>query len=83
MYTLDISHLMTMQVGQSKTKLVSSVSPPFLHACLCLLLLLLLLSRFSCVRLCATPETTAHQAPLSLGFSRQDMHFTSQVPESV
>ena len=26
-----------------------------------LLLLLLLLSRFSCVRLCATPETAAHQ----------------------
>ena len=34
------------------------------------LLLLLLLSRFSCVRLCATPETAAHQAPLSLGFSK-------------
>ena len=37
-----------------------------------LLLLLLLLSRFSRVRLSATPETTAHQAPLSLGFSRQE-----------
>ena len=36
------------------------------------LLLLLLLSHFSCVRLCATPETAAHQAPLSLGFSRQE-----------
>ena len=34
-----------------------------------LLLLLLLLSRFSRVRLCATPEMAAHQAPLSLGFS--------------
>ena len=33
---------------------------------------LLLLSRFSCVRLCATPETAAHQAPPSLGFSRQE-----------
>ena len=31
------------------------------------ILLLLLLSRFSRVRLCATPETAAHQAPLSLG----------------
>ena len=30
-------------------------------------LLLLLLSRFSRVRLCATPETAAHQAPPSLG----------------
>ena len=33
---------------------------------------LLLLSHFSRVRLCATPETAAHQAPLSLGFSRQE-----------
>ena len=33
---------------------------------------LLLLSRFSRVRLCATPQTAAHQAPLSLGFSRQE-----------
>ena len=36
------------------------------------LLLLLLLSRFSRVWLCATPKTTAHQAPPSLGFSRQE-----------
>ena len=36
------------------------------------LLLLLLLSRFSRVWLCATPYTTAHQAPPSLGFSRQE-----------
>ena len=33
---------------------------------------LLLLSRFSHVRLCATPYTAAHQAPPSLGFSRQE-----------
>ena len=37
-----------------------------------MLLLLLLLSHFSCVRLCATPQTAAHQAPPSLGFSRQE-----------
>ena len=36
------------------------------------MLLLLLLSRFSRVSLCATPEMTAHQALLSLGFSRQE-----------
>ena len=36
------------------------------------LLLLLLLSRFSRVRLCVTPQTAAHQAPPSLGFSRQE-----------
>ena len=37
-----------------------------------ILLLLLLLSHFSRVRLCATPETAANQAPPSLGFSRQE-----------
>ena len=45
-----------------------------------------LLSRFSCVRLCATPETAAYQALLSLGFSRQEhwsgLPFTSPVHES-
>ena len=50
------------------------------------LLLLLLLSRFSRVRLCATPETAAHQAPLSLGFSRQEhwseLPFPSPMHES-
>ena len=35
-------------------------------------LLLLLLSRFSHVRLYATPWTAAHQAPPSLGFSWQE-----------
>ena len=34
--------------------------------------MLLLLSRFSCVRLCETPETAAHQAPPSPGCSRQE-----------
>ena len=35
------------------------------------MLLLLLLSHFRRVRLCVTPYMAAHQAPLSLGFSRQ------------
>ena len=34
--------------------------------------LLLLLSLFSCVQLCAIPQMAAHQAPPSLGFSRQE-----------
>ena len=42
------------------------------------LLLLLLLSRFSHVRLLATPWTAAHQAPLSMEFSRQE--YWSGVP---
>ena len=49
-------------------------------------LLLLLLSHFSRVRLCATPQTAAHQAPLSLGFSRQEpwsgLPFPSPMHES-
>ena len=51
-----------------------------------LLLLLLLLSRCSRVRLCATPETAAHQAPPSLEFSRQEhwsgLPFPSPMHES-
>ena len=44
---------------------------PSNHLILCTLLLLLL-SRFSCVRLCATPWTAAYQASPSMGFSRQE-----------
>ena len=36
------------------------------------ILLLLLLSLFSRVQPCATPEMAAYQAPPSLGFSRQE-----------
>ena len=46
----------------------------------------LLLSRFSRVRLCVTLETAAHQAPPSLGFSRQEhwsgLPFPSPMHES-
>ena len=49
-------------------------------------LLLLLLSHFSRVRLCATPYMAAHQAPPSLGFSRQEhwsgLPFPSPMRES-
>ena len=50
------------------------------------LLLLLLLSRFSRVWLCATPQIAAQQAPPSLGFSRQEhwsgLPFPSPMHES-
>ena len=50
------------------------------------LLLLLLLSCFSCVRLCVTPQTAAHPALPFLGFSRQEqwsgLPFPSPKPES-
>ena len=49
-------------------------------------LLLLLLSHYSRVRLCVTPWTAAHQAPPSLGFSRQEhwsgLPFPSPMHES-
>ena len=46
-------------------------------------MLLLLLSHFSCVRLCATPYTAAYQAPLSLGFSRQEYWSALPFPSSM
>ena len=50
------------------------------------LFVLLLLRRFSRVWLCATPQTAAHQAPLSLGSSRQEhwsgLLFPSPMQES-
>ena len=49
-------------------------------------LLLLLLSHVSRVRLCATPQIAAYQAPPSLGFSRQEhwsgLPFPSPMHES-
>ena len=49
-------------------------------------LLLLLLSHFSRVQLCVTPQMAAHQAPLSPGFSRQEywsgLPFPSPMNES-
>ena len=42
----------------------------YIHECM--------LSHFSCVRLCATLWTVAHQAPLSIGFSR--LEFWSGLP---
>ena len=46
----------------------------------------MLLSHFSRVQLCVTPEMAAHQAPLSLGFSRQEhwsgLPFPSPMHES-
>ena len=44
---------------------------------------LLLLSHFSCVRLCASPQTAAHQAPPSLGFSRQEHWSGWRFPSSM
>ena len=71
-----------------KTTKANTDRPLFLFQALwqVISVLLLLLSPFSCVRLCETPEMAAHQAPLSLGFSRQEhwsgLPFPSPVHES-
>ena len=67
--------------GDISLFLLSEMKCPMCH-----LFLLLLLSCFSRVLLCATPLTAAHQAPLSLGFSRQEywsgLLFPSAMDES-
>ena len=64
------SGLVIEKVGNGGRHLILNRVPPC-HTARCNLLLLLL-SRFSHVRLCVTPQMAAHQAPLSLGFSRQE-----------
>ena len=54
------------QVSQNEHNFVSQAEEFIQKA-----LLLLLLSRFSRVRPCVTSQMAAHQAPPSLGFSRQ------------
>ena len=51
-----------LRLNIQKTKLMAS--SPILRGCV--------LSRFSCVCLFVTPWTVAHQAPLSMGFCRQE-----------
>ena len=71
-------------------KILSSLSLLFINGnknvCVCALLLLLLLSCFRRVQLCVTPQSEAHRAPWSLGFSRQEhwsgLPFPSPLHES-
>ena len=87
--TISFYHLLSLFPCCLKVshQLVISLKELFLIFSLCLgfllLLLLLLLSHFSRVRLCATPETAAHQAPPSLGFSRQEHWSGSPFPSPV
>ena len=55
----------------------------FLYFEFMLLGTLCVLSHFSCVRLSATPWTMASQAPLSMGFSRQEHWSGLPFPSSV
>ena len=56
-----------IQIGKEEVKLSLFADDMILY-----MLLLLLLSHLSCLRLCATPQMAATQAPPSLGFSRQE-----------
>ena len=72
-WTEEPGRLQSMgSLAKSRARLSDFTFTFHFHALLLLLLLLLLLRHFSSVWLCATPETAAHQAPLSLGFSRQE-----------
>ena len=53
------------------TPKIATIIPP-LHGCCLNYWCVLVFSRFSCVQLCAALWTVAHQAPLSLGLSRQE-----------
>ena len=79
-YSVDVdgSHLVRAAVNILRClDFTRKMLPNFLtylifSPCTYIMLLLLLLSRFSHVRLCPTPQMAAHQAPPSLGFSRQE-----------
>ena len=76
---LQILKLISLKYKLSETKNYNFIDNLSLCSYICkwkmtmlLLLLLLLLRRFSSVWLCVIPQTATHQAPLSLGFSRQE-----------
>ena len=71
-----------MQRKKSENKMKITINPTPKQA-LYILLLLLLLSHFSRVQLFATLWTVAHQALLSMGFSRQDYCSGLSCPPSV
>ena len=78
-----VSRKPKLMTNSLSSQVVPFPTPLFLHIQLYFVLpsshnihlpspLLLLLSHFSHVRLCVTPQMAAHQAPPSLGFSRQE-----------
>ena len=63
-------------VGGFKVLVLLYMYKTFFHVCACVL------SCFSCVRLFATPWTVARQAPLPMGFSRQEYKSGLPCPSS-
>ena len=90
MLDADRKRFATQNRGEIRSRHIKSmlfgIPSERLHLRMLLLLLLLLLSHISRVRLYATPQTAAHQAPPSLGFSRQEhwsgLPFPSPMHES-
>ena len=84
--TLSVSpHSTALHLGSSQTLFLKTHTERRTHPAADGMLLLLL-SHFSRVRLCATPEMEAHQSLPSLGFSRQEhwsgLPFPSPMHES-
>ena len=69
-----LSHVSSLRLSQGHSGPVLTLSTDYTARAS----LLLLLSRFSHVRLFVTPWTVALQAPLSMGFSRQE--YWSELP---
>ena len=73
-FVLSVTFAISLQFVTVFSSVLESSQPSSLRVLLLPYYLssLLLLSSFSRVRLCVTPETAALQAPPSLGFSRQE-----------
>ena len=75
--TKTIVYILMLSLGQKQTTNFRKKKSCHICCCCCC---------FSRVRLCATPYTAAHQAPPSLGFSRQEhwsgLPFPSPMRES-
>ena len=85
-YGVQLINSVVIVLGMQHSDSFTHIMYQFFFRLFSHLLLLLLLSRFSHVRLCATPQTAAHKGPLSLGFSRQEywigLPFPSPMHES-
>ena len=76
-FTTALQPAFPLNVAQSHIlKAVNVTVPPFSDylggVCVCVCGCMHVLSRFSPVQLFATPRTVVHQAPLSVGFPRQE-----------
>ena len=89
-YDMYMQHVydICMRITSMTRMYIHHIYDTYVYAlhCVCEICIHLLLSRFSHVRFCAARQTAAHQAPPSLGFSRQEhwsgLPFPSPMHES-